>query len=255
MNVAIITGASSGMGRAFAQRIAADNSVDELWLVARRRDRLEELASHLDKPCRCLPADLSDTTQIDGLAVLLKKEHPDVRYLVNDAGLGKMGTWQTIDAAGNDAMIDVNCRALVRMSTAVLPFMGRGSHLLQIDSCAAFTPLPHLGVYAASKAFVQSYTRSLRWELHGRGIAATAICPGWVKTEFAAVARGTDDAHDVRHLLGAQKPETVVRRALLANRLHFAIATCGIGAFLLRILGKFLPHCITMAGWEGVRRL
>ena len=127
--------------------------------------------------------------------------------------------------------------------------------MIELASCSAFTPLPHLNVYAASKAFVQSYTRSLRWELFGTGICATAVCPAWVRTEFVSVAQQGSGAGDIRHFPLAQKPETVVRRALRANRMHFAVACCGVPAFLLRIVGKFLPHCVTIAGWEGLRRL
>lgn len=119
-------------------------------------------------------------------------------------------------------MIDLNCRGLVDMTHATLPYMGRGAHIVQVASAAAFVPLPHMNVYAATKAFVLRYTRALRWELHGTGITATALCPTWVKTGFEKVARESGGGSDVHHLLGAQKASTVVSRALRANRLHMA---------------------------------
>ncbi len=102
-------------------------------------------------------------------------------------------------------------------------------------------------MYAATKAFVLRYTRALRWELHGTGITATALCPTWVKTGFEKVARTSGGAHDVGHLFGEQSASTVVRRALCANKAHFAVA--------LRLIGKIVPDCITMAGWDILRRL
>lgn len=181
--------------------------------------------------------------------------HPEVLYLINAAGFGKFGDWRHI--SNNDAtnMIELNCRALVSLTRAVLPYMHRGARILQLASCAAFTPLPHMNIYAATKAFVLSYTRALRWELHGSGITVTAVCPAWVRTGFEKVARDSGASNDVAHLLFPQKASTVVTLALLANRLHFAVACCGFKAFGLRIVGKFLPHCITMAGWEALRRL
>ncbi len=255
MVVAIVTGASSGMGRTFVRTIAERCEVDEVWAIARRADRLAELAAETVVPVRALPLDLAVDDSFSALKALLEREAPSVLYLVNAAGLGSIGTWRSVPQTDVDAMIDVNCRALVRMTQLVLPHMVRGGHVIELASCSAFTPLPHLNVYAASKAFVQSYTRSLRWELVGTGICATAVCPAWVRTEFVSVAQRGSGAGDIRHFPLAQKPETVVRRALLANRLHFAIACCGLPAFLLRIVGKFLPHCVTIAGWEGLRRL
>jgi short-subunit dehydrogenase len=151
-------------------------------------------------------------------------------------------------------MIDVNCSAAVLLTQMVIPYMARGSHVLEVVSCASFLPLPHLNVYAASKAFMQSYTRGLRWELRGTGICATAVCPFWVRTEFVEVARRTEGAKDVRHFPFAQRPQTVVRRGLLANRLHLAVACCGVPALFLRVAGKFIPWCVDIAGWEILRR-
>lgn len=253
--VAIITGASSGMGKEFARQIDRLNTVDEIWLIARNQQALEDTAAPLSTRTVCIPLDLTDPFAIDTMQHKLIDMHPEVLYLINAAGFGKFGDWRHI--SNNDAtnMIELNCRALVSLTRAVLPYMHRGARLLQLASCAAFTPLPHMNIYAATKAFVLSYTRALRWELHGSGITVTAICPAWVKTGFEKVARDSGASHDVAHLLFPQKASTVVSRALLANRLHFAVACCGFKAFGLRIVGKFLPHCITMASWEALRRL
>ncbi|MCI8468577.1 MAG: SDR family NAD(P)-dependent oxidoreductase [Eggerthellaceae bacterium] len=253
--IAVITGASSGMGREFARQIDLLQQADELWLIARGEEALRDVAASLTTPARCLPADLTDAEACHAIARLLDEEAPFVSFLVNAAGFGKFGDWSAIDEADAEAMIDLNCRALVALTRACLPHMGRGSHVIELCSASAFTPLPHLNVYASTKAFVLSYTRALRWELHGTGITATAVCPTWVKTGFEKVARQSGAGHDVGHLLGAQDAATVVSRALAANRAHLAVATCSPQALALRVLGKVLPHCVTMAGWEAVRRV
>ena len=286
--IAVITGASSGMGREFAIQIDALNEVDELWLIARNESALKEVAALLKAPARCMAADLGDAAALDYLKAELDCADVIVAYVVNAAGFGKFGTWREVPDAAARGMVDVNCRAVVTLTRACLPHMRRGSRVIELASCAAFVSLPSMNVYAASKAFVLSYTRALRWELRGTGITATAVCPAWVKTGFEKTARAVDDANasansatdkrttpnasnsatgervasnvpggwtGVKHLPFQQKASTVVRRALLLNRLHFAVATCGVPAFLLRIAGKFLPRCITMAGWEALRRI
>lgn len=253
--VALITGASSGLGREFAHQLDQRQVADELWLVARNRETLAELSEELDTPARAIPADLTQPEALTGLRQLLDSEAPRVTFLVNAAGFGKFGDWRTISDADVDAMIDLNCRALVDITRACLHHMGRGGRIIQVASAAGFAPLPHMNVYAASKAFVLRYTRALRWELHGTGITATALCPTWVKTGFEAVARESAGGHDVGHLLGEQSPETVVRRALDANKAHFAVACASPQSAALRLIGKVMPSCVTMAGWNVLRRL
>lgn len=254
MGVAIVTGASSGMGREFVRALAVKGDVDEIWVVARRIERLEALATEVSVPTRVIVADLSCGEGLTAVRTVLDGSNPQVTYLVNAAGLGKVGSYATVSATDVASMVDVNCSAAVLLTQMVIPYMARGSHILEVVSCASFLPLPHLNVYAASKAFMQSYTRGLRWELHGTGICATAICPFWVRTEFMEVAQRTEGAKDVRHFPFAQHPRTVVRRALLANRLHLAVACCGVVSLLLRVTGKFIPWCVDIAGWEVLRR-
>jgi short-subunit dehydrogenase len=255
MGVAIVTGASSGMGREFARALSARDDVDEVWIVARRAERLEALTGELATPTCVICADLSTDEGLAAVRSELEENKPLVSYLVNAAGLGKVGSYATISDADVASMVDVNCRAAVLLTQMTIPYMTRGSHILEVVSCASFLPLPHLNVYAASKAFMQSYTRGLRWELFGTGICATAVCPFWVKTEFVAVAQRTRGASDIRHYPLAQRPQTVVRRGLLANRLHLAVACCGVPSFLLRVAGKFIPWCVDIAGWEVLRRV
>lgn len=253
--VAIVTGASSGLGREFARQLDRMQVADELWLVARGADALESLAAQLDTPARCMPADLTDKEAVDRLRDALESERPRVTFLVNAAGFGKFGDWQTISEADADAMIDLNCRALVDVTHLALPFMPGGARIIQVASAAAFVPLPHMNVYAATKSFVLRYTRALRWELRGTGITATALCPTWVKTGFEKVARDSEGGRDVGRLIGEQTPEVVVRRALCANKAHLAVACASMQSAALQLAGKLLPSCVTMAAWESIRRL
>ncbi len=203
MRIALITGASSGLGREYARWASDHGDYDQIWAVARRRERLEKLASELSTPVRLVPLDLTDKASITQLKVLLDEaaaqdkargEKFSVGLLVNAAGLGKFGTYADMTCEEVDTMADLNCRALVDVTQVALAHMERGGRIIQIASSASFQPLPGLNVYAASKAFVRSYTRALRFELRGRGIFVTAVCPLWVKTEFIDVARQTANA-------------------------------------------------------------
>jgi hypothetical protein len=254
-NIAIITGASSGLGAEFARQLDARAHVDEFWLIARNEEKLSSVAKSLHTPTRCISADLSKPEEIDAIKVQLEEHQANISYLINCAGFGRFGSWEDISLEDAQAMIDLDCRALVCLTQACLPYLGRGSHLIEVASAAGFVPLPYLNVYAAAKAFVLRYTRGLRYELHGRNIATTALCPTWVKTGFEQQARISKNAQAVNHLFFEQKPKTVVSRALLANRLHFAVACCSLPAFALRLVGKIVPSGITMAGWNIIRRL
>ena len=132
--------------------------------------------------------------------------------LVNAAGFGKFGTCAELTLQETCGMIDLNCRAAAALTAAVLPYMGRGSRVLEICSSAAFQPLPGFNVYAATKAFLLRYSRALRWEAAPRGIRVTAVCPGWIRTDFMDVARDTKNGRTVRSFPFAQRPETVARR-------------------------------------------
>lgn len=254
MNIAIITGASSGLGRSFIRQLDRQGGLDEIWGVARHRERMEELAAQLSTPMRPLALDLTKTESVETLRALLRETGADVRVLVNSAGFGKFGTYADMTLQETADMIDLNCRAAVALTAAAIPHMSRGARILEICSSAAFQPLPGFNVYAATKAFLLRYSRALRWEVAPRGIKVTAVCPGWIKTEFMQVARDTKNGRTVRSYPFALRPETVARRALRDSQV-LAVTTCGLPALVQRVASKFLPHCFIMACWEGLRRL
>jgi short-subunit dehydrogenase len=256
MRIAIVTGASSGLGREFVKEIAKQKNIDSIWAVARREDRLAGLAAEVPVPVTPIALDLTKPESFARLKTMLEEKKPDLRILVNAAGFGKMGSYAEISERDTDNIIELNCRAPVRMTELALPWMKKGARILQICSVAAFQPLPDLNVYAASKAFVCSYSRALRWELFGRGIHVTAVCPYWIKdTEFIPVTRTGANARAVRHFPLASRARFVARDALRAGRLNLPVSTPGPVASLQRLFTKFIPHEIVIACWEGLRRI
>ena len=254
MNIAIVTGASSGLGRSFIRQLDRQGGLDEIWGVARRRERMEELAAQLSTPMRPLALDLTKTESVETLRALLRETGADVRVLVNSAGFGKFGTYADIPPRGRADLTALLGGGAGPLTAAAIPHMSRGARILEICSSAAFQPLPGFNVYAATKAFLLRYSRALRWEVAPRGIKVTAVCPGWIKTEFMQVARDTKNGRTVRSYPFALRPETVARRALRDSQV-LAVTTCGLPALVQRVASKFLPHCFIMACWEGLRRL
>ena len=254
--VALVTGASSGLGLEFAKQLDSDPEVDEIWLVARSEAKLQEVSEGLATPSIAIPADLTSKEDVASIKSALEDDGLVVSYLVNSAGFGKIGPWDAIADESEETMIDLNCRALVTLTRAGLPHMQRGSRIIQIASVAAFTPVPDMNVYAATKAFVLNYTRALRWEVRSKGIVATALCPAWVKTGFQKTARDTKDGDAVKDILFAQTPDVVVRRALAASRRGAAVCSAGVVSLAVRLITMpSTPPCLTMAGWELMRRL
>ena len=256
MDIAIVTGASSGLGGRFVELLDGQERLDEIWVIARRRERLEALGARVHTPLRVLPLDLTDREAVRELDRLLGELRPSVRVLINAAGFGKIGAWDDVMLADCESMIDLNCRAAVAVTRVALEHMGEGARIMQICSTAAFQPFPYLSVYAASKAFMYRYTRALRVELKPRRIKVTAVCPYWIKdTEFIAVAQRTRDSSCIRHFPLASREDSVARRALADSRLGLAVSTPGPVCTLHRIAAKALPAGVTMAAWELLRRL
>ncbi len=255
MRIAIVTGASSGLGREFVAQIDRRERLDEIWVIARREELLREMATQTATPLRPLALDLARPDSFEQLANLLESHKPDVALLVNAAGFGRMGGWQQVSGRDNDGMIELNCAALVRMTTLCLPYMHKGGRILQVCSSSAFQPVPYLSVYAATKAFVLSYSRALWWELIGQGINCTAVCPYWIKgTEFIGKAQ-QGDAKVIRHFPLASHPRSVARLALWESALGLAVASAGPVALVQRFFAKFLPHILVETAWEGIRRV
>lgn len=186
---ALVTGASSGIGVAFARALKARG--ERLVLVARRRERLEALASELgEDPASVLVADLEQANAVEQIAAEVARRGFEIHLLINNAGVGHTARFHEQPSDRIASMLDVNVRAVVGMTRAFLPSMvarGRG-HILNVASNAAFQPVPFLTVYAATKAFVLSFSEGLSTELEGSGVRVAALCPGLTRTEFLEVA-------------------------------------------------------------------
>lgn len=255
MKIAVVTGASSGLGREFVRQLSRQMQLDEIWAVARREDRLRALETISACPIRPIPLDLADSGSARQLSALLESQQPEIAVLVCAAGLGRIGPCTAIPSDDNDAMIDVNCRAAVAVTTAALPYLRRGSQILEICSTAAFQPIAGLNVYAATKAFLQSYTKALHHELRPAGIRVTAVCPYWIKdTEFIPQARQMDSAGFGSFPL-ASKAADVVRLALRDSRRNRWVSTPGMICRLHRIASKILPHRLMLPLMDLVRRV
>ena len=214
MKIAIVTGASSGMGREAVVQLADRFSrLEEIWVIARRKERLENLKGQVPVPLRILCLDLSLEQDLARLGEELKQQKPDVKILVNAAGYGKIGNVGSVDISQESGMVRVNCETLVRVTHQVLPYMSRHGRILQFASAAAFLPQPGFAVYAATKAFVLSYSRALGRELKGRDIRVTAVCPGPVRTEFFRIAE-TDSRMPAYKELFMADPRKVVEKAV-----------------------------------------
>ena len=243
MKIAVITGASSGMGLEFAKGIDAEERLDEIWLIARRRERLEALAGSLRAKARIVPLDLLSSESFDEYAALLEREKPLVSTLVNAAGFGRFALFDEVDLKTNLQMIDLNDEATVAMTQLTLPYMKRGSRVLNLDSLSAFQPVPYECIYGATKAFVLSFSRALNVELEPRGIRVMAISPGWVKTEFF------DHAVSDNYYDKLWEPEQVVERALRDYKKGKDVSVLGSGVRRQVFLVKMLPHTLVMKIW------
>lgn len=246
MRIAVITGASSGMGREFVKQLDAQNTFDEIWVIARRKDRLLSLADEVKAPVRPICLDLSAKESYDEYAALLAAEKPDVAILVNGSGFGRFGAFEDISLEDQLSMIDLNDKALVAMTYLTLPYMKEGAQIYQIDSLSSFQPVPYINVYAATKAFVLSFSRSLNVELKKRGIRVLAVCPGWVRTEFFDRA-ATDDT--ITYYNRYFDADEVVTRALRDMKKGKDVSVCGFSIRAQVLLTKLLPHRIVMKIW------
>lgn len=248
MNIAIITGASSGLGAWYARLLDAEG-LDELWLIARREKRLQTIAGLVRTPARVLALDLADE---DAARIiedeLTAVETPEVRWLVNCAGFGCIGRAGEIPLATLAQMVQVNCTAPLRLISATLPFMNAGSCILNVASCAAFQPVPGVGVYAATKSFLLSYSRSLGHDLAPQGIGVTTVCPYWIRdTEFISRAEATDTQGLFKNFPFPTDAETVARRSIRAAKNGISVCTPDAVSFFDRLAAKLLPKDLLMS--------
>ena len=236
--IAIVTGATSGIGRQFALQLKGKSQIDELWLVGRNSEALAEFPDDI-----AIEADLATD---DGIAVIRKKieeDRPEILFLINCAGVGYRAAFAKQSYSRISDTIDVNCRALSLLCSVCLPYMKKGgSHIINIASSAGFLPQPGFSVYAASKSYVISFSRALSRELKPSGITVTAVCPGPVRTAFQSRATSGEktDFSGFRSSV-AKEPDEIAERSLKAALSGREILVIGMSQKLLHAASKIIP--------------
>ncbi|MGA7274999.1 MAG: SDR family oxidoreductase [Candidatus Udaeobacter sp.] len=242
----LITGASAGIGREFARQLAG--RTHSMILVARRKDRLAELRDELQEhhpnlTVQIRQVDLADPAQLQELTEWLDRENINVDLLINNAGLGDSGPFATSDPRRNEQMTLVNVVALTSLTRHVLPQMiaKRRGGILNVSSSAGFLPVPGSAIYAATKAYVTSFSEALRAELHGTGISVCALCPGPVRTEFQQVARRPPGRPEMGPEFVLVPVEQVVRDAIKGLEVDKPIVIPGFAMKLVMLLARLTP--------------
>ncbi|MEP1896884.1 MAG: SDR family oxidoreductase [Alloalcanivorax venustensis] len=244
MDAILITGASAGIGEAFARQLAAEGH--NLVLAARRVERLRELAETLEASFKIqvvsLRCDLTEENAAKTLAGELDQQGIRVSGLINNAGFGDRGRFQDLPLERQLNMIQLNVTALVDLTWRLVPQLARAQRafIINVASTAAFQAGPNMAIYYATKAFVLSFSEALHEELRGQGVSVSALCPGATASEFAREANMTDT---LLFKAGTMDAATVVRKALAGR--HSAIVIPGFRNALMVWLGKLSPRLVT----------
>jgi len=246
MKAAIITGASAGLGREFLRQMPAMfPDIEEYWLISRRKDKLMEAAKEIPVQCRILPLDLTKDESYAKLAEEREKVKPQVWMLINNSGCGFLGNVGEGELDKQTSMIDLNLKGLTAVTHTVLPYMPKGSRILNVSSIASFCPNARMTVYSASKAYVTAFTFGIAEELKERGITATAVCPGPMDTDFIYTGsiKGNSKTFDT---LPYCDPVKVARGSLIAAGLGKTVYTPKAFYKFYRVLAKVMPTKIMM---------
>ena len=255
-NVIVITGASSGMGKQFAVQISKLENVDEIWAIARDSALLEELKDSIELHVVPLTLDLTLDNDIEAYKNKLAEEKPNVKILVNSAGFGKFEHSEVTSTSVKQNMIDLNIKAIVSLIDYTLPYMNEGANIVNIASCAAFQPIPYINTYAATKAFVLSYSRALNRELKYRKIHVLAVCPFWTKTNFFNRAIDKSKKDVVIKYAAMYAPELVIKKAIKdMYNVKKDISVYGFMNNLQRFMVKIFPHSFVMNVWMRQQKL
>ncbi len=244
MKTAIITGASSGLGQEFAEHVTEYfPEIECVWLIARRAERLYELAPLIKANAEVLPLDLCSDRDMTSLAAKFELEKPEVDLLINCAGCGYLGNVGETDTELFTRSIDLNVRALTSVTNIVLPFMREGGNIINISSIASFCPNPRMTVYSSTKAYVTSFSLGLREELRPRKIGVTAVCPGPMATEFIEVGNIAGNSKMFK-TLPYSDPKKVAAGSMRAAKRNRAVYTPKAFYKFYRFIAKIIPRSL-----------
>ncbi len=240
--IAIITGATGDIGEEFVKTLLSE--VDTVWAVGRSESKLNILKEKYGKKILPVVCDLTDKEAVLNLCKKIESEKPQIKYLVNNAGVAKMSAVSKFTYDEINDMLDLNARAATLLCRAAIPFMPKGSFILNIASASAFQPNPYIALYSASKAYLLSFTRSLNVE--NEDINCVAVCPGWVDTKMLP---GKDQSGKEIKYPGMCTAEQVVSAALKDARKGKDVSVCSFYYRYMRFLSKVLPHTTCMKYW------
>lgn len=246
MKIAVITGASSGMGREFVYAIDKEFVLDEIWVIARRKDRLMELKKKCRSNIRPIVLDLLNRESYNAYKQLLNEFHPEIQILVNAAGFGLFGSFSEMDMVKQLDIIGLNASALTAITHISIPFMTKGSAIINLASNSSWQPVPYINVYGASKAYVLNFSRALGMELKSKGIHVMAVAPGWIKTEFFDHAVHDDT---IKYFDRYYTAKQVIHKAMKDLRKKKTVSILGFPVRMQVKAVKLLPVQLIMNIW------
>ena len=243
MSIAIVTGASSGLGKVFFEKVVERYpQLDEIWIIARRESMLKELASQYpNRMIRVVPLDLSDTKSFETLDELLKELNPDIKVVINNAGFDRAGLFREMSSKDIYSLIDLNVTGTTMISRSCLPYMHEGSYQIITGSVGSFAPLPWRAVYSATKAYVRFFARALHEEERRRGVNIMLLSPGKMDTDMFHQNISGGGNMDIQPYLNLDK---VTVKALQKAEKGCATYTPMLFYKMFRLIAKLLPSAI-----------
>lgn len=246
MKIAIITGASSGLGAEFTKMIIKQYPwLDEIWVIARRKERLEHLVkNNPDKKVRAIPLDLSADQEYGRLETLLSDVKPQISILINNAGYERSGSFRDMSATDIQNMISVNIKGLTMVQRICSPYFAKDSFAIMTCSVSAFTPIPHQAVYSASKRYIYALGKALREEEKRNNVNILLLCPGNMDTEMNPKGQARQSQQINR--LPFLNMKKVVKVALIKAEHKKAVYTPGGFYKFYRTVSKVFPSWFVM---------
>jgi short-subunit dehydrogenase len=256
-NIIIVTGASSGMGKEFIiQILEKELNIDEIWAIARSKDKLNELKEKVSDKIVPINLDLSDEKELEKFKKKIDKEKPNVIILGNCAGFGVFDHSENVSTEVKLNMIDLNVKAPVALIDYTLPYMKENSKIMNIASCAGFQPIPYINDYAATKSYLLSYSRALNKELKYKNIHVLAVTPYWTKTKFFDRAIDEEKKKVVIKYIAMYEAKDVMTKAIKDLYDPKKDISCyGFKNRGQKLLTKILPHRFVMKFWMNQQKL
>lgn len=242
--IAILTGATGGLGYAFLKELSKE-SFDEIWAIGRNEKRLEELINEFGFTVIPLRLDLTKAEDVNALYKFLKEKNPQVDILINNAGVAQMKQSKDLSISEIENTIDLNCKAPAILINICLPYMRKGSKIINVCSASAFQPVPYINLYASTKAFERSYSRALNAELKSYGISVTAACPSWIDTDMLIKELNGKKVK----FNGLVSPVKVAKTAIKDAKKGKDMSVCSAYVKCQHFNVKLLPQKLTMKIW------